>query len=66
MTVLPCSDTLEHCDCHGLYENKGMSAVYNFLSRDDSEANINRAFDVLFDKLLSQEFIDNNVQLGVE
>lgn len=66
MAVLPCSNTEEHCNCHDLHENKGMRAVYNFISGDDSETNINRAFDVLFDKILSQEFIDNNVQLGVE
>lgn len=66
MAVLPCSDTVEYCNCHDLNENKGLCAVYNFVSSEDSEANINRAFDVLFDKILSQEFIDNNVQLGVE
>lgn len=66
MAVLSCSNTVEHCNCHDLYENKGISAVYNCVSDEDSEAKVNRAFDVLFDKILSQEFIDNNVQLGVE
>jgi len=53
-------------DCPVSKSKNDIKVSYAFCDISDSQEKINRAFDVLFNEILNQEIVDNNVQLGVE
>lgn len=60
------SNALAQCNCHDLNENSKTLVVYDHVECEGTQEKINRAFDILFNEILNQETVDNNVQLGVE